>query len=135
MRFNPNRQATPITPAARYAVVLHTSAALAIALLAIFGRATAQDVPADLADGAAVTVRAPIEPPQELTPEQAVQSLAARKERLREFYDEWQRKAVEAGSPPEEAVILDAPPEARLPPPPDAPNGEITLERQQGEAR
>jgi hypothetical protein len=66
---------------------------------------------------------------RELTPEEAKQSLAVRKQRLRERYNGWQRQAAEAVMPPPNEG--EPPPETGAPPAPDAANGEITLERQQ----
>lgn len=139
MYSNPkDREWTPILPPAGRRVH-HTNACWALATLALvlltaLGEVSAQEMQADLPAGSAVTALAPIAPPHELAPDAIAQSLETRKQHLREFYDMWQRKALEAG-PPAEASAVQEVPEAGMPPPPDAPNGEITLERQQQEMR
>lgn len=79
--------------------------------------------------------------PQEVSPEEADRGLQAREERLWEFYDEWKRQSeaiIDQGDIPTVEIAAEsraASAASGSPPPPDAPDGEIALERQQWEAR
>ncbi|MGD9765609.1 MAG: hypothetical protein AB7V27_18080 [Candidatus Binatia bacterium] len=69
-----------------------------------------------------------VEPPQLLTPQQASRTLPARITRMRTRFEDWS-----AGTPdaerPRSFEIPDPPEDVDAPPAPDAPDGEIAIER------
>lgn len=124
------------------AVRRHASAAAwwsSIALLALAlsasTRASAQDVPAVAAStDKSVVAPAEIEAPRELSVRDAERSVASRKQRLLQVYDEWQQVGLERGGDGTTEVDPEAAAAAYgHAPPPDAPDGAITREREQQE--
>lgn len=117
--------------------------ALAIGLLTASWPVRAQELPAgftglrpDPAEDAAGTVEVEIEPPHEMTVEEAQRSLEARQQQLRREYDEWQRAGKQAVERIEGRIAGEPSPAhaGLIRPEPDDPGGEVSLERQKIEA-
>lgn len=129
-------------PAYSHALRATSSDAIATLLLVIIalGSAHAQGMQAneadagfETADGTVIAVRPEIEAPRELTVEEAEASLAARQERFWDEYVESLSAPGEAVEAREEPAVADVPAELGLPPQPDDPGGEISLQREQAE--
>lgn len=83
------------------------------------------------ADVGTSAATAALEPQREVSPEELEAEIRARKQHLREFRADWERKALAA---PEAEAIPERPAASDVAPLPDAPDGEITRERAQAEA-
>lgn len=83
------------------------------------------------ADVGTSAASAALVPQREVSPEELEAEIRARKQHLREFRADWERKALAA---PEAEAIPERPAASDVAPLPDAPDGEITRERAQAEA-